>query len=97
MGEEERLLELKAVLNKVYKLKGKVLGPDEGDSKDGVYLGRRLQWCDWHRDGGQSKAHPGAAQSHSDGVLQICEHADDSGELQRQRLHEDRLPTQTVT
>ena len=39
--------ELKAALSKVYKLKGRVLGPDEGDSKVGVYLGRRFQWCDW--------------------------------------------------
>ena len=31
VGEEEQLLELKAAL-----LKGKVLGPDEGDSKEGV-------------------------------------------------------------
>ena len=47
VGEEEHLLELKTALGKVYKLKGKVLGADEGDSKEGVYLGRRLQWCDW--------------------------------------------------
>ena len=47
LGEEEHLLELSKALEKVYKLKGKVLGPDEGDSKEGVYLGRRLQWCDW--------------------------------------------------
>ena len=47
MGEEEHPLELKTALEKVYKLKGKVLGPDEDDSKEGVYLGRRLQWCDW--------------------------------------------------
>ena len=46
VGEEEHLLELKTALEKVYKLKGKVLGRDEGDSKEGVYLERRLQWCD---------------------------------------------------
>ena len=44
VGEEEHLLELNTALGKVYKLKGKVLGPDEGDSKEGVYLERRLQW-----------------------------------------------------
>ena len=47
VGEEELLLELKAALIEVYKLKWKVLGQDEGDSKEGVYLERRLQWCDW--------------------------------------------------
>ena len=47
VGEEEHLLELKAALSKVYKVKGKVLGPDEGDSKEGAYLGKRLLWCDW--------------------------------------------------
>ena len=47
VGEEEHLLELKTALEKVYKLKGKVLGTDEDDSKEGVYLERRLQWCDW--------------------------------------------------
>ena len=41
VGEEEHLLELKTALEKVYKLKGKVLGPDEDDIKEGVYLGRR--------------------------------------------------------
>ena len=46
VGEEEHLLELKAALNKVYKLKGKVLGPDEGDSKEGVDLWRRIRLCD---------------------------------------------------
>ena len=38
--EEEHLLKLKMALEKVYKLKGKVLGPDKGDSKEGVYLER---------------------------------------------------------
>ena len=47
VGEEEHLMELKAALEKVYKLKGKVLGPDEGDSKEGVYLGRRIYWREW--------------------------------------------------
>ena len=39
VGEEEHLLELKMALEKVHKLKEKVLGPDEDDSKEGVCLG----------------------------------------------------------
>ena len=47
MGEEEHVLELKAALEKVHKLKGKGLGPDEGDCKEGVFWERRIRWCDW--------------------------------------------------
>ena len=47
MGDEEHLLELKAAFEKVYKLKGAVLGPEEGDSKEGVHLGKRIHWCGW--------------------------------------------------
>ena len=45
VGEEEHKLELKAALEKVYKVKGKVLGLDGGDSQEGVYLERRIHWC----------------------------------------------------
>ena len=47
VGEDEHLHELKTALEKVYKLKGKVLGLDEDDNKEGVFLGRRFHWCDW--------------------------------------------------
>ena len=50
VGEEEHQLELKAALEKVYKLKERVLCPYEGDSKEGVYLGRRIHWWDWGID-----------------------------------------------
>ena len=85
VGEEELLLELKAALIEVYKLKLKVLGPDKGDSKEGVYLERRLQRCDW----GIERATRSTSRS-----LQICERADDSGGLRRRRFQEDRLPAQ---
>ena len=64
---------------KVYKRKGLVLAPDEGDSKEGVYLGRRIQWCDWgiETEGNQ---HPGAAKNHRDGVGQTEDNKDDNWE-----------------
>ena len=95
VGEEEHLLELKTALEKVYKLKGKVLGPDEDDSQEGVYLGRRLQWCDW---GIEMEGNPKDIQELLKTTgLESCksdEHAVDSGRLQRRRFQEDRLPAQ---
>ena len=43
MDEEEHLLELKAALEKVYKLKGKVLGWDESERVE-------FHWCDWRTE-----------------------------------------------
>ena len=77
--EEEHLLDLKAALNKVYKLKGQVLAPDEGDSKEGVCLERRIQWCDWGIET-EGNPHPGAAQNHRDGVRQTEDSKDDNWE-----------------
>ena len=47
IGPRSELMEFYEELNGVLDLKCSVLGPNEGDSQEGVFLGRTIEWHDW--------------------------------------------------
>ena len=59
VGEEEDLIELRDALKQHYEMKATILGPDEGDAKQGEFLGRTIRYQDWgiELEGGNKHVH----------------------------------------
>ena len=47
VGDEEDLIELRDKLRERYEMKATIVGPEEGDLKEGEFLGRTIRYKDW--------------------------------------------------